>query len=122
MGHVGGTNAVGEVQDAGAVGGKADAGSAGYAAEAVGHQRRPLLVANADEFQVVSVVQRIEYVEEGGADYPENVGNTFLSEQFNDGFAGFSRVGHLRHLLGRSTCSLTYQAALTLGGQVRVLP
>ena len=102
MGHVGGAYTIGEVQDAGAVGGKAHAGSARYAAETVGHQRRPLLVADADEAHVVPVVERVKDVEKGGADYTEYVGNALLSEQLYDGVAGFGRVGHFPLLLEKS--------------------
>ena len=53
------------------------AGSAGDAAKAVSHEGCALLVADPNEAKVVTVVKRVEDIEERGTDDPEDVGHPF---------------------------------------------
>jgi hypothetical protein len=94
MGNVCGADAEGEVQDAGPVGHQDYAGLSRYSAETVGHQCRSLLVANADELQVGTIVQRVKDVQEGGSYDSKYMGDSFLPEEFNNGFTGFHLSWH----------------------------
>ena len=102
VGYVSGGDAVGKVQYAWSVGHQAYRRGSRDAAEAVGHQRGALLVPDADKFYVLSVVQGVQDVQEGGADDAKNVGNTFLTKHFYHRFAGFHGLGHGHHLPGQT--------------------
>mgnify|MGYP000704653963 CR=1 FL=1 len=87
--------------DTGQLYGSVTARDVADAAEAVGHQRGALLVPDADKFYVLSVVQGVQDVQKGRADYAKNVGNTFLTEHFDHCFAGFHGSGQGDHLQGQ---------------------
>ena len=95
MGHVGRADTEGEVQHAGPIGHQDYAGLARYPSETIGHQCRSLLVANADELQVGTIVERVEDVQEGRTYDSKDMGDSFLTEEFNYGFAGFHLSWHL---------------------------
>ena len=94
MGDISRADAIGQVQHAGAVGRQTDRRRAGNAAEPVGHQRGPLLVAHPDKLHRGIVVQGVENVQKGGPHNAEYMGNALLPQQFNDGGPGFLAWRH----------------------------
>src|SRR5262249_39955309 len=66
---------------------------AGHSREAVGHERRALLVAHVDVLHALVVVEHVEDVEERRAHDPEHVAHLLDLQQLDDGLAR----SHLAH-------------------------
>jgi len=97
MGHEGRRHAGEEVGGAGAARHQAGAGPAAHAGEAVGHERRRLLVADVDVLEALVVVERVEDVEERRADDAEEVLHALGLQQLDDGPPARDAI-HQNHL------------------------
>ena len=93
VGHVRGGHAGEQIGGAGPAGDEADAGEIRDAGEAVGHEGGGLLVAHVDVLHAPVVVERVEHVEKGRADDPEDVADALRLQQLDHG----APAGHLRH-------------------------
>src|ERR1051326_6939886 len=76
-----------EVRGAGPARDEAHARHVGHAPKAVRHERRGLLVAHVDVLDGAVVVERVEHVQERGADDAEPVLHALGLEELDDGAA-----------------------------------